>query len=149
MYTLCQWHNFNAQCIRNMWLCGYAQGTWIRMQGSVVWYLDIMLFRMFVGLCQYRRRKNHSLFSFLTLWGWWRMLTHTYPCKHPRKTWERLKWPSAVTRLTSHFICGLIWWFVSWKKMIIYDSECPDWDLASLSNAELKFIVIIKSVWKK
>ena len=42
------------------------------------------------------------------------MLTHT--CTHPHKPWGRLKWPYAITRLTAHFMCSLIWWFESLEK---------------------------------
>ena len=38
-------------------------------------------------------------------------LRHT--CTNP---WELLKWPTAITRLTAHFICGLMSALVIWKQ---------------------------------
>ena len=42
-------------------------------------------------------------------WVYWPICTHT----NPR---GRLRWPYAITRLTAHFVCGLIWWFASLEK---------------------------------
>ena len=58
------------------------------------------------------------------------MLTRTNP-------WGRLKWPSAITRLTAHFMCGLMSDMVICKfrkSMVIHDTECPYWDQVSLNN---------------
>ena len=53
--------------------------------------------------------------------GWGRsILTHTYPHKPLRK----IKWPSAITRLTPHFMYGLMSALVICKKrrsMVIHD----------------------------
>ena len=49
----------------------------------------------------------------------------------------RLKWPYAVTRLTAHFMCGLMSDLVICKfrkSMVIHDVECPYWDQVSLNN---------------
>ena len=51
--------------------------------------------------------------------------------------WERLKWPNSITRLTAHFICGLMSDMVIckfWKSMVMHDTECPYWDQVSLNN---------------
>ena len=53
------------------------------------------------------------------------LLTHTYP--HNPLT--KIMWPSAVTRLTAHFMYGLMSDLVIFasigKNMVIYDTECP------------------------
>ena len=52
------------------------------------------------------------------------MLTHIYP-HNPLK---RLKWPYAITRLTTQFMCGLMFDLVLCKfkkSMIIHDIQCP------------------------
>ena len=57
---------------------------------------------------------------------------HTYT--NPR---GRLKWPCAITRLTTHFMCGLMSDLVICKfrkSMVIHDAECPHWDQVSLDN---------------
>ena len=54
--------------------------------------------------------------------------THTNP-------WGRLMWPYAITRLTAHFVCGLISNLVIWKfrkSMVIHDTECPSWAATKL-----------------
>ena len=46
-------------------------------------------------------------------------------------------WPSATTRLTAHFICGLMSDLVICKfrkSMVVHDTECPYWDQVSLNN---------------
>ena len=65
------------------------------------------------------------------------MLTHIYSRKHMRK----IKWPSAITRLTAHFTCGLRSDLVfAWKgkSMIIHDTECPCWDQVLLNITHSK-----------
>ena len=60
------------------------------------------------------------------------MYTHTNP-------WGRLKWPYAITRLTAHFVCGLMADLVickSRKSMVVHDTECPYWDQVSLNNTK-------------
>ena len=50
--------------------------------------------------------------------------THTNP-------WGRLKWPSTTTRLTAHFVCGLMSDMVICKfrkGVVMHDTECPFWD---------------------
>ena len=55
------------------------------------------------------------------------MLTHTCVCTHTNSSGV-LKWPSAITRLSTHFTCGLMsdWWFANiqyghtWHWMSIY-----------------------------
>ena len=61
------------------------------------------------------------------------MFTDTYS----HKPWGRLKWSYAVTRLTAHFMCGLVSYMVTCKfrkKVVIHDTECPYWDQVSLKN---------------
>ena len=60
------------------------------------------------------------------------MHTHTNP-------WGRLKWPYAITRLTSHFVCGLMSDLVIWKfrksmVILVHDTKCPYWNQVSLNN---------------
>ena len=60
------------------------------------------------------------------------MLTHS--------SW-RFKWPSAVTRLTAHFMSGLISALVICELKecnVVYDAKCPYWDQASLDNIKFK-----------
>ena len=66
------------------------------------------------------------------------MLTHTYDSDdtntNPR---GKLKWPYAITRLTAHFVCGLMYDLVRCKfrkSMVIHDTKCPYWDQVSLNN---------------
>ena len=62
------------------------------------------------------------------------MLSHT----HPYKPWGRLKWPHAITRLTSHFTCDLLSDLVMCKQkksMVIHDTKCPHWNQVSLNNS--------------
>ena len=43
----------------------------------------------------------------------------------------------SITRLTAHFVCGLMSDLVIWKFrriMVIHDTECPYWDHVSLNN---------------
>ena len=64
------------------------------------------------------------------------MLTHTYPHKPLRK----IKWPPAITKLTTHFAYGLMSDLVIAsieKSVVIHDTECPDWDQVSLNNITL------------
>ena len=56
------------------------------------------------------------------------MLTHTYPHKPLRK----IRWPSAITGLTAHFVCPDVWSgdFASMSmrmrmSMVIHDTKCP------------------------
>ena len=63
------------------------------------------------------------------------MLTHTYP--HKPLIRGKLKWPYAITRLTTHFMWAQISNLVICKfrkSMIIHDTECPYWDQVSLNN---------------
>ena len=56
--------------------------------------------------------------------------THTNP-------WGRLKWPYAITRLTVHFTCGLMYALVicmQRKEYGVHDNKHPDWDWVSLNN---------------
>ena len=56
-----------------------------------------------------------------------RIHTHTNP-------WRRLKWLYAITRLTAHFMCGLMSDLVICKfrkSMAIHDTGCPYWDQVS------------------
>ena len=62
------------------------------------------------------------------------MLAHIYTHTNP---WGRLKWPYAITRLTSHFMCGLMSDPVICKlrkSMVIHDTKCPCRDQVSLNN---------------
>ena len=53
-------------------------------------------------------------------------------------------WPSAITRLTTHFSWGVAlcinWWFASIENayMVIHDTKFPYWDQVSLHNTKLK-----------
>ena len=54
------------------------------------------------------------------------MLTYPYT---QQKTRGILKWPSVITRLTSHVTCGLMCsgdLQVKKKIMVIHDTECPN-----------------------
>ena len=59
-------------------------------------------------------------------------------------SWGKLKWPYAITRLISHFMCGLMSDLVICKfkkSMVIHDTECPFWDHVSLiNNTKLNFL---------
>ena len=73
----------------------------------------------------------HSLWS-NKVWSMLIHTTHTNP-------WGKLKWPYPITRLTAHFMCGLMFDLVIWKfrkSMIIHDTECPYWDQVSLNNTQ-------------
>ena len=55
------------------------------------------------------------------------MLTHTYP----HKPWRKIKWPYASSRLTTHFMCGLMSDLVICKfrkSMVMHNTECSYWD---------------------
>ena len=75
------------------------------------------------------------------------MLTSIYPHKPLRK------WPYAITRLTAHFVYGLMSDLVIckfWKSMITHDTECPYWDQVSLNNTNqtkpLQIILLLCSI---
>ena len=67
--------------------------------------------------------------------GWQSEYVNPYiPTQNPR---GRLKWPYTITRLTAHFMCGLMSNLVICKfrkSMVIHDTECPYWDQVSLNN---------------
>ena len=51
--------------------------------------------------------------------------------------WGRLKWPYWTTRLTAHFMCGLMSHLMICKfrkSMVIHDIECSFWNQVSLNN---------------
>ena len=53
----------------------------------------------------------------------------------------RLKWSSAIIKLTAHFNCGLMSLLVISKlrkSMVMHDAKCPHWDQASLNNKQRK-----------
>ena len=55
------------------------------------------------------------------------ILTHTYP----HKPLKKIKWRSAITRLTAHFVCGVMSDLVIWKikkrvYKVIHHSVCPN-----------------------
>ena len=57
----------------------------------------------------------------------------------PAQTRGRLiKWPSAITRLTAHFLnWSLVWWFAgSDKSMVEHDTKCSHCDQVSLNNTK-------------
>ena len=59
------------------------------------------------------------------------MFTHIYPHK---PLW---KWPIAITRLTTHFTCGLMSGLVICehrKLLVIHNTKCPYWDQVSINN---------------
>ena len=60
------------------------------------------------------------------------MHTHT-------NLWGTIKWPSAITRLTTHIVYALASDLVNckFKEYDVYDAECPYWDQVSLNNREL------------
>ena len=74
------------------------------------------------------------------------MLTHTYTRKFIRK----IKWSSAVTRLTAHCTCGLIFALVVFKpliemSMVVHDIEHPYWDRMSLNDTTPKLVLFISA----
>ena len=61
------------------------------------------------------------------------MLDHLYP----HKLLTKIKWPSAVTRLTAHCSCGLMSDLMicqQCKEMVIHDTECPYRDKVPLNS---------------
>ena len=46
---------------------------------------------------------------------------------YPHKDMRKIKWPSAVTRPTTHFICGPMTEQMASieKSMVVHDTECP------------------------
>ena len=51
----------------------------------------------------------------------------------------RLKWPSAITRLTTHFTCHLMFDLVICKhrkSIVMHDTKCPYWHQMSLNNTK-------------
>ena len=74
-------------------------------------------------------------------------MSHCFGKTHSNP-WGRLKWPYAITRLTAHFMCGLMSDLLhcEFKEYdVLYDAESPYWDQASLSNIKLK--QQLKFVW--
>ena len=68
-------------------------------------------------------------------WVCWPIHAHTNPT-------GRLKWLYAITRLTGHFMCGLVSDLgicKFWKSMVIHDAECPYWDQVSLNNTNQSY----------
>ena len=57
------------------------------------------------------------------------MFTHNYRTNKLRK----IKWPSAVMRLTAHFTCGLVSDLML-KAYDLHDAEWPHWDQASFKH---------------
>ena len=78
--------------------------------------------------------------------------THTIPQ-------GRLKWPYAITRRTTHFMCGLMSDLVICKfgtSMVIHDTKCPFWDKVSQNNTKQThthsnewFVYIFRRDWTK
>ena len=75
------------------------------------------------------------------------MLIHTYLHKPLRK----VKCPSTTTRLTAHFMCGLMpdLVFASiGKEYVMDDSECPYGDEVSLNNTNsYKYLCMVCDVF--
>ena len=60
-----------------------------------------------------------------------------YPIYKHTNLWGKLKWPYAISRLTAHYMCGLMSDLVICnfrKSMVMHDTECPYWDQVSLNN---------------
>ena len=56
---------------------------------------------------------------------------------------EHLKWPSTISRVTAHFVSGLVSDLVICKLKehgVIYDTESPYWDQALLNIIKLKLV---------
>ena len=78
--------------------------------------------------------------------------THTIPQ-------GRLKWPYAVTRQTTHLMCGLMSDLVICKlgtSIVIHDTKCPFWDKVSQNNTNQThthsndcFVYIFRRGWTK
>ena len=78
--------------------------------------------------------------------------THTIPQ-------GRLKWPYAVTKRTTHFMCGLMSDLVISKfgtSIVIHDTKCPFWDKVSQNNTNQThthsndcFVYIFRRGWAK
>ena len=78
--------------------------------------------------------------------------THTIP-------WGRLKWPYAITRLTAHFMCGLmsdIWWFASLEKVWSYlalntlsETRCQNNTNQTHTHSNNCFVYIFRRSWTK
>ena len=65
------------------------------------------------------------------------MLSHIYGTH--MNPWGKLNWPYAITRLTAHFMCWLMFDLVICnyrQSMVIHDTECPYWDQGSLNNTK-------------
>ena len=81
--------------------------------------------------------------SVVIKWVCYPIYTHINP-------WEKLNLPYAITRLTAHFMCGLMSDLVICnfrKSMIIHDTECPCWDQVSLNNTKLNESCLFTNNW--
>ena len=83
-----------------------------------------------------------SCFSLVLINSSWEVIkwvsqpTHTH-----RSTWRRLKWPSTITRLTAHFIYGLVYDLLICKlkeEDVMHDAECTYRNHVSWTNTNLK-----------
>ena len=62
-----------------------------------------------------------------------------YPMYTRTNPWGKVKWPYAITGLTAHFMCGLMFDLVFCnfrKSTVIHDTECPYLDQVSLSKTK-------------
>ena len=109
----------------------YTYITWIHGINNIAG--EPVCYSVLLYLSNIAYEKGHALLhrSFCSLRGdkvSTCMLTHTYPHKPLRK----IKWPSAITRLTAHFTCGLmsdlaVCRCLHRKNMVIHDIECLCW----------------------
>ena len=82
---------------------GKALYWWI----TGVWFIFVYTFSVHVIFRQnVPSFPRHSLMNLTFMGDKVSMLTHIWPYKP--LTWWRLKWLSAITRLTAHFTCGLV-----------------------------------------
>ena len=66
--------------------------------------------------------------------------------QYPHQLQRKIKWPSAIVRLTAHFTYGLMSDLVICKpkkSMAIHDTEYPYWVQVSLNNWNSKFRRIV------
>ena len=94
-----------------------------------------------MGCAEREKKKDRQNFVFLfspypqdpsMVIKWVCLLIHTHT-----NPWGRLKLSYAITRLTAHFMCGLMSGLVICKFgkiMVMHDTECLYWDQVSLNN---------------
>ena len=117
-------HHINILCNLYNWVYGSGTGISSRSRMAIgTWYEQI---------CFDHCNPYIALPSRVIKWVCYPMYTHTNP-------WGKIKWPYAITKLTAHFMYGLIFdlMFYNFRKnVVIRDTECPYWNQVSWSNTK-------------